>query len=63
MRDNEKFQHPSDPLAQAWEVLSFQHLKVLETIIPTDQNKKHANKGIMPFYLFNLEIQNTRVQR
>jgi hypothetical protein len=38
MRPNEKVQHPSRPqLAPAWAVLTFQHLKVLESMIPKDQ--------------------------
>jgi hypothetical protein len=37
MRDNEKVQHPSRPLAPAWAVLNSQHLIVLASIVSKDE--------------------------
>jgi hypothetical protein len=33
IRDKEKEQHPSHPLAPVWAVLNYQHLKVLDSMI------------------------------
>jgi hypothetical protein len=54
MRDYEKVQPFSCPLAPAWEVLNFQHIKVLESIIPKDQKTlKYGQPLCLIYYSFN----------
>jgi hypothetical protein len=40
IRENEEVQHYSLPLAPAWAVLNFQHLKVIKSLIWKDQTNK-----------------------
>jgi hypothetical protein len=50
MRDNEKVQPPSHPLAPAWAVLNSQHVSA-DSVIPKDQKNIKTLNNLLDFDL------------